>query len=220
MGKNRKNRSQNIVDLDEIDKIDKIDKIDDNNSDNLANRKQNLFSQLDNIDDMDDTKQNNTENIKKNPDKYFAKGYHYDDYEHDYEKAIEQYKLSLENDDVSYHGVAAYNMALLYENNLNDNVNAEHYYKIACSYKYKDSFASLAQLYFKQKKYDISLGYFESSIKLGNVYDFYEYAICLEKCNKKQDSLKYLQYHLLLKNASISEKKMFSRLIKIENLIE
>ena len=48
----------------------------------------------------------------------------------------------------------------------------------------------------------------------GEISIFKEYAHTLEQLDKKEDSLKYIQYHLMLKNANNSEKKMFSRLIK------
>ena len=147
-------------------------------------------------------------------DKYFSQAYHEDDYEHDYTKAIELYKQSLIHDDTSYHGVAAHNLALLYQEKFNDLVNAEKYYKIACENKYKNSYLNLGILYYEQNNYVNAEKYFTKAIELGEISIFEEYAHTLEKLNKKQDAFKYLQYHLMLKNANIREKKMFSKLIK------
>jgi tetratricopeptide (TPR) repeat protein len=152
-------------------------------------------------------------NISKN-DKYFAQAYHEDDYEHDYTKAIELYEQSLIHDDITYHGVAAHNMGLLYKEKFNDLINAEKYYKIACENNYKDSFLNLGLIYYNQNNYIDAEKYFANAVTHGEISIFKEYAHTLEQLDKKKDSFKYLQYHLMLKNANYSEKKMFSRLIK------
>jgi tetratricopeptide (TPR) repeat protein len=152
-------------------------------------------------------------NISKN-DKYFAQAYHEDDYEHDYTKAIELYEQSLIHDDITYHGVAAHNMGLLYEEKFNDLINAEKYYKIACENNYKNSYLNLGILYYNQNNYNDAEKYFAKAVTHGEISIFKEYAHTLEQLDKKEDSFKYLQYHLILKNANNSEKKMFSRLIK------
>jgi tetratricopeptide (TPR) repeat protein len=144
----------------------------------------------------------------KDNDEYFSKGYHYDEYYNDYEKAIEYYKLSLIHDSSNYHGVAAHNMALLYQNKLGDMTNAELYYKQACNNNY-NSFSNLALLYYTQNKYAEALPYFEQSVKRKNTRIFYEYAHTHQKLGNVKDAFKFLQYHLMLKNATINERKMF-----------
>lgn len=150
---------------------------------------------------------------KKDRDEYFSKGFHYDEYYNDYEKAIEYYKLSLINDSSDYHGVAAHNMALLYEEKFGDMINAELYYKQACDKKY-NSFSNLALLYYKQNKFVEALPYFEQSVKRGNTRIYYEYACTNEKLGNTKEAFKFLQYHLMLKNATIQERKMFGNLFQ------
>lgn len=155
--------------------------------------------------------------IKQNSDKYdkyFSQAYHEDDYQHDYTKAIELYEQSLIHDDITYHGVAAHNMGLLYKEKFNDLINAEKYYKIACENNYKDSFINLGLIYYNQNKYIDAEKYFAKAVTYGKISIYKEYAHTLEQLDKKEDAFKYLQYHLMLKNANNSEKKMFSRLIK------
>jgi tetratricopeptide (TPR) repeat protein len=187
MGKNKKNRQNRIyVDYDENDENDGND----GNTQIIENNMNNM-----------------------NNDKYFAEAYHAEDYENDYEKAIKLYKESMNNDDQSYHGISAYNIGLIYDEQLNDNENAEKYYKIACGYNYKNAFLNLGLLYYIKKNYTEAEKYFEKAVQFGICSIFQEYAITLEKVNKKEEAFKYLKYHLLLKNSSTSEKKMFCRLI-------
>jgi tetratricopeptide (TPR) repeat protein len=147
-------------------------------------------------------------------DYYFAKGYHADDYEHDYNEAIKHYKDSLIHDSEHYKSIASYNMALIYEEKLDDTVNAEKYYKISCEKNYKDAFVNLALLYFNQEKYADAEKYFKQAVELGYCKIYYEYAKTLEKLDKKEEAFKYLQYHLMLKNANTTERNMWRRLIK------
>jgi tetratricopeptide (TPR) repeat protein len=151
---------------------------------------------------------------KQSEDYYFAKGYHADDYEHDYNEAIKHYKDSLIHDSEHYKSIASYNMALIYEEKLNDIENAEKYYKISCEKNYKDAFVNLALLYFNQEKYVDAEKYFKKAVEFGYCKIYYEYAKTLEKLDKKEEAFKYLQYHLMLKNANTTERNMWRRLIK------
>jgi tetratricopeptide (TPR) repeat protein len=227
MGKNKKNRSQNFVNLDADGDDDGFTTVPKN---------KNLFAQLDQSDQeyseecgrecgrecdgahatfkleiKSETKSETKFETK--PDEYFAKGYHYDDYENDYENALIYYKMSLENDSKEFHGVASNNMGIIYEEKIDDIAKAEFYYKMACDNNYEDAFAHLGLLYYKQEKYTDAVKYFEQSVKYGNVNNYYQYAVCLEKIGNKAEALTYLQYYLMLKNATLREKKMFSRLM-------
>ncbi len=231
MGKNKKNRSQNFVNLDADGDDDGFTTIPKN---------KNLFAQLDQSDQSDQSEQSTelekeyckecghecdgshatfkpeTKSETKSetkPDEYFAKGYHYDDYENDYENALIYYKMSLENDSKEFHGVTSNNMGIIYEEKMDDIAKAEFYYKMACDNNYEDAFAHLGLLYYKQEKYTNAVKYFEQSVKYGNVNNYYQYAICLEKIGNKSEALTYLKMHLMLKNATLREKKMFSRLM-------
>jgi tetratricopeptide (TPR) repeat protein len=229
MGKNKKNRSQNFVNVNvnvnDNDNSDDDDFID-------TPKKKNVFAQLeefsDDINDVINDVNNNVNNNVNNddisdnpqirfdvrPDEYFAKGYHAEDYNNDYESAIVFYKMSLENDSDEFRGVAANNMAIIYEEQKGDLIKAEFYYKLSCDNKYEDAFAYLGLLYYKQEKYTEAEKYFEQSIKFGNINNYYEYAYCLEKNGDKQTALTYLEKHLMLKNANYKEKNIYSRLMR------
>jgi len=238
MGKNKKNRSQNFVNLDANSDDDEFTTVPKNKNvfTQLEKLEQSTESEHEYCDEcgrecdgVHATSKSNTSksnisksntsksNISKSnttkPDEYFSKGYHYDDYENDYENALTQYKMSLENDSKEFHGVAANNIAIIYEEKMGDVVKAEYYYKLSCNNNYKDAFTHLGLLYFKQEKYTEAVKYFEQSVKFGNVNNYYQYATCLEKTGDKAKALTYLQYHLMLKNATFREKNMFSRLM-------
>jgi tetratricopeptide (TPR) repeat protein len=234
MGKNKKNKNQNRVNLD-----DNVEQLENNTNDGfngfngfeeVKSKKKNLFAQLEQSDESDycdecgrecdgaHATQNTTNNMiknttKKDSDEYFSKGFHYDEYYNDYEKAIEYYKLSIIHDSSEYHGVAAHNMALLYEEKFGDMTNAELYYKQACDKNY-NSFSNLALLYYTQNKYAEALPYFEQSVNRGNTRIYYEYADTYKKLGNTKDAFRFLQYHLMLKNATIQERKMFGNLFK------
>ena len=152
----------------------------------------------------------------KKPDEYFAKAYHVDDYEHDYENAITLYKSSIEHDSDYYKGVSANNIGVIYEEKLNDINNAETYYKLAADkYNYKHAYTNLGLLYFNKENYKQAKEYLHiAAVKYINTDIYYEYSQSLEKTGNIQDSFKYLQYHLMLKNANNIEKKMWFRLQK------
>lgn len=230
MGKSKKNRTNNFVNIDdEFTNVENVENVENIQDDNIVEtpRKKNVFAQLDEFYDIDDSDDignnlnNNNEIISKvisetKPDTYFSQGYHADDYENDYEAALDLYKLSLENDSKQYVGVAANNIGVIYQTKFDELGKAEIYYKIACANNYLDAFAHLGLLYFKQDKFSEAVKYFAESVKYGNINDFYQYAECLEKNGDKELAFKFLQYHLMLKNASQKEKKMFSRLITSE----
>ena len=209
-----------------------------NGFEEVKSKKKNLFAQLEQSEESDycdecggecdgvHATQNTTNNMiknttnnmiknttKKDRDEYFSKGFHYDEYYNDYEKAIEYYKLSLINDSSDYHGVASHNMALLYDEKFRDMTNAELYYKQACDKNY-NSFSNLALLYYNQNKYVEALPYFKQSVNRGNTRIYYEYACTHEKLGNTKDAFNFLQYHLMLKNATNQERKMFGNLFK------
>jgi tetratricopeptide (TPR) repeat protein len=223
MGKNKKNKNQNRVNLDS-----------DNDNDNNDRQtlspppiKKNIFSQLENVDDNTPNERdknclinitNTTDNIEDNkkPDEYFARAYHTDDYENDYENAIILYKLSIEHDNFYYKGISAYNLALIYEEKQNDENTAEIYYKFSADkYNYKHAFINLGLLYYNKKDYNNAFKYLHIAItKFYVINIYYEYAQTLEKLGNHKDAFKYLQYHLMLKNANIREKNLWHNVIK------
>lgn len=239
MGKNKKNKNQNKFVMD-----DDFNQNDNNTEpfETIPNKKKNIFEQLQNTSSVSDDEYynecNNTpcngvhsiKNIKSNKsmidnenitklnyvkdDFYFSRAYHSDDYEHDYENAITLYKSSIENDSDYYKAIASYNLALIYEEKYKDYENAEYYYKLSCEKNYKISFLNLGLLYYNQKNYSDAITYLKKSIDFGNIEIYYEYALCLEKIGQKDEALKYLQYHLILKNASVNEKKLWKNIIK------
>jgi len=235
MGKNKKNKNQNRVNLN-----DNVEQLENNTNDEFEEvkpKKKNLFAQLEQSDKSDycdecggecdgvhalniktSNGQNTSNNMiknttKKDNDEYFSKGFHYDEYYNDYEKAMEYYKLSLINDSSDYHGPSAHNMALLYEEKFGDLTNAELYYKQACDNNH-NSFSNLALLYYNQNKYTEAEPYFKESVNRGNTRNYYEYACTYEKLGNAKDAFKFLQYHLMLKNATFHERKMFGNLFK------
>lgn len=239
MGKNKKNKNQNKFVMDDDDFNNN-----DNNAEpfeTIPNKKKNVFEQLQNTssvsdDDQDefikntcdekhavkqsqksinvsDNKDSET-NINNKDDFYFSRAYHSDDYEHDYDNAITLYKSSIENDSDYYKAIASYNLALIYEEKYKDYENAEYYYKLSCEKNYSDAFLNLGLLYFNQKNYLNAIKYLKTAIDFGFIEIYYEYAFCLEKTGQKDEALKYLQYHLMLKNASVTEKQLWKNILK------
>jgi len=225
MGKNKKNKNQNKFVMDDNDNI-----LDNNNSEpfeTIPNKKKNVFQQLQNsgsvsddeyCNECDNTPCDGVHSIKTiqqvKDDFYFSRAYHSDDYEHDYENAVTLYKSSIENDSDDYKGIASYNLALIYEEKYKDYENAEYYYKLSCQKNYKNAFLNLGLLYYNKHKYSDAITYLKKSIDFGNIEIYYNYAICLENIGQKEESMKYLQYHLILKNASVNEKKLWKNIIK------
>jgi tetratricopeptide (TPR) repeat protein len=229
--KNKKNKNQNkfVIDDDNFNQND-------NNAEpfeSIPNKKKNVFEQLQNslsvsddeycdecgntpcdgvhaIHDVDAIHETQTD---KKDDFYFSRAYHSDDYEHDYENAITLYKLSIDNDSDFYKAIASYNLALIYDEKYKDYEKAEYYYKFSCEKKYTGAFLNLGLLYFNQKTYTNAIPYLKKAIDFGYIKIYYEYAFCLEKSGQKDEAMKYLQYHLMLKNASDTEKKLWKRLI-------
>ena len=78
----------------------------------------------------------------------------------------------------------------------------------------KNSYVNLGLLYYEQHNYNHAEIYLRKTIELGEIDLFDKYAYTLQKIDKKEEALKYLQYHLMLKNANIYEKKIFYNLIK------
>ena len=203
-----------------------IDKNTDTNTEpfeTIPNKKKNINQQLQNTESVSDdeycdcaqaksTKTKNTD--KKDDDFYFSRAYHSDDYENDYENAISLYKSSIELDSEYYKSVASYNLALIYDEKYKDFENAEKYYKLSCDKEYKNAFVNLGLLYFNQEKYSDAISYLKKSVDFGNTDIYYEYSFCLEKVGQKDEAFKYLKYHLILKNASIKEKKLWKSISK------
>ena len=211
MGKNKQKRNQNKFVIGDSD--DDITNTNLKNTDlkNTEPRKKNMFENL--SDDFSDQVNKTETFIEKNRDDYyFSQGYHFDDYENDYENAIKFYKLSIEHDSDYYKSVASYNIALIYSDKLSNDSEAEKYYKIACEKNYTDAFHNLGMLYFNQKKYPEAIYYLEKSIKSGDTDVYYECAICYEKTGDNLKAMQYLQYHLMLKNANLNEKKLWKKL--------
>jgi len=229
MGKNRKNKNLNKFVVDDVNQNEQNEQNEQSEAFQLiSNKKKNVFKQLASTESNSDNEycdecgnspygvhsvKEPVKKVVKEDDFYFSQGYHADDYENDYEKAITFYKLSMENDSEYYTSVASYNLGLIYSEKLNDNVKAEHYYKISCEKKYADAYYNLGLMYFNQKKYSDALNYLEKSINFGKIDIYYEYAFCLEKTGQKDKAFKYLQYHLMLKNASINEKKLWKHIV-------
>ena len=80
--------------------------------------------------------------------------------------------------------------------------------------EYKNAFVNLGLLYFNQEKYSDAISYLKKSVDFGNTDIYYEYSFCLEKVGQKDEAFKYLKYHLILKNASIKEKKLWKSISK------
>ena len=230
MGKNKKNKNQNRINLDDSDddnisKTENTREVEQDITEIYESRKKNIFEELNNSDDEQNnndtnitlTKNHDMNNLKS--DKYFAQAYHEDDYENDYDKAIKLYKCSIENDSFYYKGVSAFNIALIYEDHYNDINSAEIYYKIASDkFNYSDAYTNLGLLYYNKKDYNNAYTYLHITItKHHNIKFYYEYAQILKNLGRYEESFKFLHYHLLLKNASVNEKKMWRNLVKQKN---
>lgn len=241
MGKNKKNKNQNKFVMDD-DYNNNVESLESEPFETIPNKKKNVFEQLQNTSSISDDEYcdecGNTpcdgvhavhtvvHDIKqsKNPsdiiatdkkdDFYFSRAYHSDDYEHDYDNAITLYKSSIESDSDYYKAIASYNLALIYDEKYKDYENAEYYYKLSCEKNYSDAFLNLGLLYFNQENFSNAIKYLKKAIDIGFIKIYYEYAFCLEKIGQKDEAMKYLQYHLILKNASVTEKQLWKKIIK------
>jgi hypothetical protein len=222
MGKNKnKNKNKNIVNLDEEEEAN----INNNESSELFepihSKKKNVFELLnDNLDvnpdvNLDVNPDVNSDvnldiNIIKGTDKYNILAIDADDYNR-FDEAKELYLKSIQYDDDISKGISAHNLALLYEDKFDDEASAEKYYKMASNYSYNNSNYNLGIKYFN-KNYKTSYEWFKKYINNGGCDAFYEYAKCCNEIGNYSEGFKYLSYHLMLKNSTIREKKLFKHL--------
>lgn len=227
MGKNKHNKKKNIINLDEDSNVNSdihdesfepfetvqtkkknvFELLDDNANDNAA---------ADNNDNTDNAAADNNNNIIKGTDEYNILAIDADDYNR-FDEAKELYLKSIKYDDDISKGISAHNLALLYEDKFDDEALAEKYYKIASNYNYNNSNYNLGIKYFNKEDYKTAYEWFKKYINNGGCDSFYEYSKCCNEIENYSEGFKYLSYHLMLKNATIREKKLFKKLFVQNN---
>jgi tetratricopeptide (TPR) repeat protein len=134
----------------------------------------------------------------------------------DYLNAIKYYKESIENDnDDKIKIKSIFNLALIYENILNDKTNAEYYYRMATDMDYNDAYCNLALLLMENKKFSDSVYFFKKAIKGGDFDIIESFIECLCLMNNNKEAYELLEKYKKFVNTNKEIKKLFAKSVSL-----
>jgi len=176
-------------------------------------KKQEIHTQVENKQPI---QENITQPILTQQDiSYYIQGLR-EDKKNNFNKAVELYLKSIENKESCMYK-AAYNLALTYEDNLNDSKNAIKYYELACDGNHVLAHRNLALLYDDMNyDYDTCVKAYKKAIIIGDFTSLYNIALYLDKNNRKDYALECLTQYQVFKNADEDTQQLYISIIDHE----